>query len=690
MQKEAETLFMGEIKTNPAIKAVVFISSKPDNFIAGADIDMIKATENKADLKDIILKAHTFFDEVKALGLPLVSAMNGATMGGGLEWAMYCDYRVATSDKKTVFSLPEVKLGLMPGMAGTYHLPKIVGYQEALGMMLTGKNVRADKAKKIGLVDLVVDQNALETVAVNQAKALADGSLKPSKRKRDWMGWFLEATPFGRNMMFDKAKEGVKKGAGDFYPAPYAILDVLKSNFGKPRMTHLTDEAEKFSHLAATDVSDSLIGIFHGTTAVKKHDFGEPKTPVKTVAVLGAGLMGAGIAQVTADQGKTKVILKDKFEQGCFNGEGVIRKNLQGKVKKRRMTKYQFDSTMARVVPLHDGSTNWERHFAKTDLVIEAVFEEIGIKHKVLQEMEAIIPDTAIFASNTSAIPIGQIAEAARLPERVIGMHYFSPVPMMPLLEIIPHAGTAPEVAAAAMQVGSKQGKTPIFVKDVPGFYVNRCLGPFMSEVTALILEGVDLGKLDAAMKSFGMPVGPITLCDEVGIDVSNHVGRFMSNADLGVRMHGGNPDLMQKMIDGGMLGRKSGSGFYMYPKNAKKSDKKQFNPAALALIKQETGGITSDIEVEDIQMRLISRFVNEAAFALQDEIIRAPADGDIGAVFGIGFPPFMGGPFRMLDHVGVGQFTERMLRYRDQKGDQFEPCPLLMDYAKTGKKFHN
>jgi len=690
MQGEVESIIKGDIANNSEVKAIVFISSKPDNFIAGADIDMIKAFENKADLKDTCMKAHTFFDEIKALKLPMVSAIHGAALGGGLEWAMYCDYRIATTDKKTVFGLPEVKLGLMPGMAGTYHLPKLVGYQEALGMMLTGKNVRPDKAKKIGLVDMVVDLASLEKVAIEQAKALANGSLKPSTRKRDWMSWFLECTPVGRNKMFDTATATVKKGAGDHYPAPYAILDVLKENFGKDRMTHLTDEATKFSQLADTNVSDSLIGLFHGTTAVKKHNFGEPKVPVKTVAVLGAGLMGAGIAQVTADQGKLTVLLKDKFAKGANSGDKIIRDAMAAKVKKRRMTKYAMDSTTARVVPLHDGSANWQRHFNKADLVIEAVFEEIGVKHAVLKEMEEIIPDHCVFASNTSAIPIGQIAEGARIPERVIGMHYFSPVPMMPLLEIIPHAGTADEVAAAAMSVGSKQGKTPIFVKDVPGFYVNRCLGPFMSEVTALILEGVELGKLDDAMKSFGMPVGPITLCDEVGIDISNHVGKFMSNADLGVRMDGGNPELMQKMIDEGLLGRKSGQGFYLYPKNAKKSAKKQLNPTVLSLIKTATGGITSDISVEDIQMRLMSRFVNEAAFCLQDEIIRSPVDGDIGAVFGIGFPPFMGGPFRMLDHVGVQQFTDRMQRFRDDKGLQFDPCPLLLDYAKNNKKFHN
>lgn len=693
MQKESETIFRQHVLSNPAVKAVVFISSKPDNFIAGADIDMIKAVEDKSQLKDITMKGHVFFDEVKKTKIPMVAAINGAALGGGLEWAMYCDYRIATTSPKTILGLPEVKLGLLPGMAGTYHLPKLVGYANALDIILTGKMVRPEKAKKMGLVDLVVDPASLESVAIQQAKGLADGKVKVSKRKRDWMGWFLEETPVGRNMMFGQAQKGVDKNAKDKYPAPYKILDVLKNNMGKPRLTHLQDESTKFAELAATPESAALIGLFHGTTAVKKHNFGVPKQPVKTVAVLGAGLMGAGIAQVSVDNGKYRVLLKDKDAAGVARGEKSINDALQGKLKKKRMTNFEYCSTSSRLTPLHDGTESWKKHFASADLVIEAVFEELGVKHKVLKEMEEVLPAHAIFASNTSAIPIGKIAEGAKRPERVIGMHYFSPVPMMPLLEIITHAGTAPEVAAAAMDVGSRQGKTPIFVKDVPGFFVNRCLAPFMTEVTALVQEGVDLKTLDAAMLKFGMPVGPITLSDEVGIDISNHVAQFMGKADLGVRMGGGNPAMMAAMVEKGWLGRKSGKGFYMYPKDAKKGAAKELNPEMLAMLKTllaEKGIKEAKISDEDIQMRLISRFVNEAAFCLQDGIIRAPADGDIGAVFGIGFPPFKGGPFRMLDITGTKQFVDKMYRYRDAKGEQFEPAQILKDYAASGKKFHN
>jgi len=323
MQQDSERMFKEDILPNKDVKAIVFISSKPDNFIAGADIDMIKEVKDKSQLREITMRGHKFFDEIKKTKIPFVAAINGAALGGGLEWALYCDYRIATTSKKTVLGLPEVKLGLMPGMAGTYHLPKLIGYANAMPIMLTGNNVRPDKAKKLGLVDLVVDPASLESVAIQQAKGLIAGTVKTTKRKKDWMSFFLEDTPVGRHIMFKKAKEGVDKQTGGVYPSPYKMLEVLKDNYGKPRYTHLEDEAKKFSELAATPESQALIGIFHGMSAVKKHDFGAPKKPVQNIAVLGAGLMGAGIAQVSVDSGKYRVLLKDKDAAGVARGEKV-------------------------------------------------------------------------------------------------------------------------------------------------------------------------------------------------------------------------------------------------------------------------------------------------------------------------------------------------------------------------------
>ena len=696
MQADSEDIFKNRILNNNDVKAVVFISSKPDNFIAGADIDMIKNTPNKADLKGITMKAHKFFDEIKAKGLPFVAAMNGAVMGGGLEWAMYCDYRIATTHKKTVLSLPEVKLGLLPGMAGTYHLPKLVGIQEALGMILQGKNVRPAKAKKIGLVDLVVDPAALEEVALMQARGLVDGSVKIPKPKTHHLDTAAKYLPPVKNMILDKAKESVVKAAGTKYPAPLAIIELYREALGASKEKHIDLESSAFAKLAATPESDGLIGLFNGMNAVKKHDFGKPSVPIKNVAVLGAGLMGAGIAQVSNDNGKYRVLLKDSNAAGLGRGMKAIDDALSKKVKKKKMTDFEFNMKKSSLVGLHDGSASWKKHFSQADIVIEAVFEEIGIKHKVLAEMEAVLPEHAIFASNTSAIPIGDIAAGAKRPERVIGMHYFSPVPQMPLLEIILHEGTAPDVAAAAMEIGSRQGKTPIFVKDVPGFFVNRCLAPFMTEVTALVGAGVELPALDKAMKNFGMPVGPITLSDEVGVDITKHVGEFMRGADLGVRMEGGNKDFTDLMVDKGWLGRKSGKGFYDYNAKVAKGADRPLNgdmKAALEAFLAERGvkyGAATMSE-EDMQWRMIGRFINEAAFCLQDDIVRGPVDADIGAVFGIGFAPFTGGPFRMLDNMegGTTAFVDRMNRYADAEGEQFRPPQILLDYAKSGNKFH-
>lgn len=580
-----------------------------------------------------------------------------------------------------------MKLGLLPGMGGTFHLPKLIGYPNALDMILTGKNIKPEKAKKMGLIDLIVDEASLESVAISQALLLSEKKIKSYERK-DKLLKFAEWFPITRNIIFKKAKETVDKATNGKYPAPYAILDVMKNCYGKSKDEALSYEGDKFVELAKTKESEALIAIFKGMTAVKKHDYGKFNGEIKNIGVLGAGLMGSGIAQVSADTGKYRVLLKDRDAVSVGKGEKAIDDAMLKKVEKKKMTNSDYCALNSRIIGLHDGNPNWIRHFKQADLVIEAVFEDIKVKHAVIKQMEEIIPEHCIFATNTSAIPISEIAKGSKRPQNLIGMHYFSPVPMMPLLEIILHEGTSKETAAAAMEVGSRQGKTPIFVKDVAGFFVNRCLAPFMTEVSALITDGCSLEQIDKAMKNFGMPVGPITLMDEVGIDVSVHVGKFMQTTDLGVRVSGGNPEMLIKMVEKGFLGRKSGKGWYMYPKDAKKGAPKEVNPEVSAVLK-EMVKVNKNVSEEDIQFRMITRFVNEAAYCVQDGVLRNPTDGDIGSVFGIGFPPFIGGPFRLVDTYGAQKFVDRMNKYRDTMGAQFEPCPLLVDYAKNNKKFH-
>lgn len=690
-RQEIENIWLGQIADDPSVKAVVFISGKPDNYIAGADIRMISSTKNKSDLKKVCMDGHATFDILAKKGIPVIAAINGACLGGGLEWALHCDYRLATTSSKTVLGLPEVKLGLLPGWGGTQLLHPLVGLQAALDMILTGKNIRPHKALKMGLVDQLVDPASLEAVAVKAAASLAAGTLKSKRKPKALMNRLIEDNPAGRSVMWKKVGEKVAKSTGGNYPNALAIVDCIKFGLTSSKQAALEYEAQRFSEMAATPESECLIGLFEGSTALKKNRFGKPAKKIEKVAVLGAGLMGAGIAQVSAEKGLT-VLLKDRDSASVGKGTSYIMDNAAAKFKKKRMTKFEMDTVGSRVIPLTDDGDLWKRHFASADMVIEAVPENMDLKHRVIKQAEEFLPENCVFATNTSALPIRDIAAASKRPQNVVGMHYFSPVPMMPLLEIIPHEGTSDAAAAAAVNVGGRQGKTCIVVKDVPGFYVNRCLGPFLVETCALVEAGVGLEQLDKVMKSYGLPVGPITLADEVGIDIGFHVQTFLSEADMGVRMTGGNVAVMGDMVEKGLLGRKSGKGFYLYPKGKKGAKGgKELNPEAVSLIKPhlKADGNGSSLPTDVIQDRMMCRFVNEAVLCLQEGIISSPVDGDIGAVFGMGFPPFRGGPFRLLDQRGVGAYADMMNRLADEHGEQFRPCQLMMDHAGGDKKFH-
>jgi len=669
------------IAKDDSVKATVLISAKKDNFIAGADIKELAAMKTVEEATNASQTAQELLGRIAQSSKPFIAAINGSCLGGGLEVALHCQYRIATSNKKTILGLPEVQLGVLPGAGGTQRLPQAVGIQASLDMILTGKNIRPDKARKMGLVHEVVDPSALRTVAIAAAQEIADGKLVPKKKKKGLMGWALEGNPLGRKVLFDQASKIAMKKSGGNYPAIPKILKVLETGASQGLQAGLAAESKAFGELARTKECASLQSIFFGMTDLKKNRFGEPSKPVETVGILGAGLMGAGVAQVSAQRG-FKVLLKDVNVQGLGRGEKQITKNLDTQVKRRRMTKYDRDVTASRIVGLTN-EDNWENHFKKDDLVIEAVLEDLTLKHRVLQEMEAVIPEHAVFATNTSAIPIRDIAAGASRPENVVGMHYFSPVDKMPLLEVIPHETTSKDTLAKTVSVGLKQGKTVIVVKDVAGFYVNRCLGPFMAEVIALVQDGVPLDQLEKAMLKYGFPVGPITLCDEVGLDVAMHVQETLSG-DLGVRMGGGDSTLLNALVDAGLLGRKNGKGFYTYPAKGKKT----LNTEVQSIIKPFMR-TPVNMGQEEIQQRMAYRFINEALFCLQDEIIANPTDGDIGAVFGVGFPPFRGGPFREVDSIGAEKFVDTMNRFADSYGEHFVPAPIVVDYAKSGKTFH-
>jgi len=620
-------------------------------------------------------------------GKPIVAAIQGSCLGGGLELAMACHYRIASEDPKTTMALPEVMLGLLPGAGGTQRLPKLVGMQDALPLMLTGKNIKPKKAKSLKLVDGVADPSALEHAAVLAARSLADGTLKIDRSPKGLKKFIrntLETRQYGINFLFKKATEGVMKQTGGKYPAPLKIIEAARAGLERGFVRGSEIEAKNFGELGMTPESKALISIFYAQTASKKNRFGTPAKPVNTIAVLGAGLMGAGICQVSMEK-KFNVIVKDMNLKALARGEQQIYNNI---MKKRSLDSFSKQQTYSRLTGILDSHPHQAQVLNRADLVLEAVFEDMDVKHKVIKDLEdrKLIRDDAIIATNTSSLEVGGIAKASKHPERVVGMHYFSPVDKMPLLEIIPHAGTSKETSSAAVDAGIRQGKTVIVVKDVPGFFVNRCLGPYMAETMALIKDGVAPQRLDKCLRSFGMPVGPVALCDEVGADIALHVQQDLAKA-LGTRMLGADAQVLQGMVDQNMMGRKSGKGFFMYDKG---KGGKIVNPEIEPLVeKLRAGKEPVKLSDEDVALRMMVRFANEAAFCLQDGIIENAVDGDIGAIFGVGFPPFLGGPFRWMDAMGAQKFVDLMHRFAETNGKQFEPCQLIVDLAKAGTKFH-
>lgn len=687
-----------QFMNDPSAKSAVLMSGKPGCFIAGADINMLANCKTAEEATALSKGCQDLLFEVEKCKKPVVAAIQGSCLGGGLEVAMACHYRIAVDGMKTGMGVPEVMLGVLPGGGGTQRLPALTGIPNTLDMALTGKTLNAKKAKKVGLVDTVVDplgpgaypadintHKYLEQIAIGIAKQLGDGSMKLPNRGPKNFAAKVEKAAFGvgpvKDYVFKMAKGKVMKQTNGLYPAPLKILEAVRAGLDQGPEGGYKAEREKFGELVATSESKGLISLFHGQTECKKNKFGKPDNPSKTLGILGAGLMGAGIAQVSVNKGYTTV-LKDMSSAGLSRGVHQVQDFLDKGVKRKKMAKLDAEKYMANLIPALDYTD-----FGKVDMVIEAVFEDINIKHRVIKECEKHMREDAIFASNTSALPITKIAEASMRPEKVVGMHYFSPVDKMQLLEIITTDKTDMETKKAAVDVGLKQGKVVIVVGDGPGFYTTRILAPTLSETIRLMQEGVDPKKLDKLSKGAGFPVGIATLIDEVGIDVAAHVAEDLGKA-FGERFGGGNPEVLKGLVEAKMMGRKSDKGLFTYAKGSKE---RPVNQDGMNIIKKfATVAPAATAGDDDIVLRMVTRFANEAVATHQDGILATPLEGDIGAVFGLGFPPFSGGPFRYIDTMGASTFVDHMRRFEQSYGVAFTPCQMLVDMAKSGKKFYN
>ena len=675
VRRELETV-LDELKPDSNVRALVLTSGKPDNFIAGADIGEFVALKTRDQAMALVRSGQELVERLAFLGKPIVAAIHGGCLGGGLEAVLACTYRIATEHPKTVLGLPEVQLGIIPAAGGCQRLPRLIGVRAALDIILAGKTLRAKQALNRCVVDELVHPSILEDVALKMAHRLAEG-WQPKRKKGGVPGVLLDRNSLGQRLVFSQARKAVMKKTRGHYPAPLAALEAVQHGLKWGFSAGLDIEAAHFAELSVGDVSQNLVQIFLATTALKKDPGVEGDAPaarpVENLAVIGAGFMGSAIAGVAAGKARADVRLRDTSLEAVARGLESARGSLEVRLKKRWITKYDFK----RMRSLLSGATDWAG-FRRADLVIEAVFEDLEVKQKVFRVVEDEVKPDCILASNTSTIPISRIAEATRRPEQVVGMHFFSPVEKMPLLEVIVTDRTAPWVTVSAAGFGRAMGKTAIVVRDRPGFWVNRILAPYLNEAGRMLKDGISVETIDEAMTEFGFPVGPIALMDEIGLDVALKASALLHDA-FGDRMKP--MDGLGTMTEQGRLGRKSGRGFYVYQKGKKKVD-----PAAYEILGAATGTEAPD---DDVTLRLVYIMLNEAVRALDEGVVRSARDGDIGAVFGIGFPPFRGGPLRYLDAVGSAQAVATLEKLALKHGGRFEPASRLQGMAERNEKFY-
>ena len=660
----------------------VLVTSGKSTFIVGADITEFLETFKQPEeaLVPWVRNATDVFDSFEDIKLPTIAAINGAALGGGCEMTLVCDYRIA--DTNATIGLPEVKLGLMPGFGGTVRLPRVIGADNAVEWMSTGKAYKPQQALATGLLDAVVEPEKLKDSAISMLKLAIDGKLDWQAKRQP------KLEPLGLSkiesvMTFTTCKGMIAAKAGKHYPAPMIMVKTIETASTLDRAGAMAVENAGFAKLAKTDAATAQIGLFMSDQVIKGKAKKAAKQATKAVnkaAVLGAGIMGGGIAYQSAYKG-TPIVMKDINDQALDLGLTTAAGILTKQVDRGRMNAKKMAGVLNNITP----SLSYDS-VKDVDVVVEAVVENPKVKGMVLAEVEGVIADDAILTSNTSTISIDLLAQSVKRPENFCGMHFFNPVHRMPLVEVIRGKDTSDETVAAVVAYAAKMGKSPIVVNDCPGFYVNRVLFPYFAGFSHLVLEGADFAAIDKVMeKQFGWPMGPAFLLDVVGVDTADHCTGVMS-AGFPTRMKKLANDPVSTLYSNDRFGQKNGKGFYDHIKDKRGRPKKVAAQTAYELFSPHCAD-KKEFSSEEIIARLMIPMVNEVVRCLEEGVVDTAAEADMGLIYGIGFPPFRGGAIRYLETLGLDNFIALADKYA-HLGEIYHVTDGLREMAKSGKSY--
>lgn len=678
------------IDGNKAIRILIITSAKKDIFIAGADINEIRSINNQDEAYSKVSQGQKIISKIAKLKIPTIAVINGACLGGGLELALACDHRVAVINKKTSLGLPEVNLGIIPGFGGTQRLPELVGLEESLKIILTGKPVDANKAYRIGLVDEIFHEEFLEeklTKFVSEIITNGENNLFITKKTKAQKKRFIfESLLLTKYAIFYYAKKNLWQKTKGQYLAPFVALDVIAKTYGRTYGKNGYEiELKAFCDLVVGRISKNLIELFFTNEQIKKDngiDYDLDSKDIKNAALLGAGVMGGGIAWLFANN-NISIRIKDISQKAIALGYNQIFSIFNQLKKIKKLNNEQVNIKVSNVTSGTDYTG-----FENTDIVIEAVVENIAVKKNVLSELENYIKTDTIVVSNTSSLSINEMSCALKNPERFAGMHFFNPVNRMPLVEVIRGQKTSDETIAAVVKLSKKLGKTPIVVKDVAGFLVNRILLTYMNEAGYIFQEGGDINLIDSVIEKFGMPMGPFFLADVVGIDIGVKVANSLEDS-YGKRMKVA--DILNEIYKNkNLLGKKSNKGFYLYDNAGNKTSINGEIYSILDNLKNKISIKKFDIDENEILDRCLLTMVNEASKCLEEGVVKNCRYLDMAMIMGTGFPAFHGGLLKYADHYGISNVAEKLKLFNKKYGDRFAVSDLLIKMSKNNQNFYN